>query len=117
MILLYSEGVVKGRITLPQLVRYACANPARVAGVYPRKGILAPGADADIVILDPEKEWTMTTGKMHGAADYTCYEGMQIKGAVERVFSHGREIVHDGAFLGKRGDGCYLKRGISSLAE
>ena len=117
LILLYSEGVVKGRITLPQLVKYACANPARVAGVYPRKGILAPGADADIVILDPEKEWTMTTGKMHGAADYTCYEGMQIKGAVERVFFHGREIVRDGAFLGKRGDGCYLKRGISSLAE
>ena len=116
LILLYSEGVVKGRITLPQLVKYACANPARVAGLYPRKGVLAPGADADLVILDPEKEWTMATEKMHGNADYTCYEGRQIKGAVERVLLRGKTVAQNGTFTGTRGDGQYLRRGISSLA-
>ena len=70
--LLYSEGVAKGRITLPQLVRYACANPARVAGLYPRKGAIQAGADADLVILDPDRAWVMTTERLHGNADYTC---------------------------------------------
>ena len=116
LILLYSEGVVKGRITLPQMVKYACANPARVAGLYPRKGVIEAGADADLVILDPEKEWTMATGLMHGKADYTCYEGMKIKGAVERVLLRGQTVALDGRFTGTRGGGQYLRRGRSSLA-
>ena len=116
LILLYSEGVRKGRITLPQLVKYACTNPARVAGLYPRKGAIEAGADADLVILDPEKEWTLTEGKMHSAVDYTCYEGMQIRGAVERVLLRGKTVALDGTFTGARGDGQYLRRGRSSLA-
>ena len=117
LILLYSEGVTKGRITLPQLVKYACANPARVAGLYPRKGAIAPGADADLVILDPEKKWTLTTGRMHGNSDYTCYEGMEIRGAVERVLLRGKTVAHNGAFTGRRGDGQYLRRGKSVLCS
>ena len=116
LILLYSEGVRKGRITLPQLVKYACANPARVAGLYPKKGTIETGADADLVILDPGKEWTLTTGLMHGASDYTCYEGMQMHGAIERVILRGKTIVRGGEFIGERGNGQYLRRGISSLA-
>ena len=100
-------------LLLSQLVKYACANPARVAGLYPRKGVIEAGADADVVILDPEKEWTMTTGRMHGNADYTCYEGMKIKGAVDRVLLRGKTIVKEGEFCGARGDGQYLKRGKS----
>lgn len=116
LVLLYSEGVRKGRITLPQLVKYACTNPARVAGIYPKKGTIAAGSDADLVILGPDREWTMTTGRLHGNADYTCYEGMKIQGAVEQVLLRGRTIVRDGVFTGARGDGQYLHRGISSLA-
>ena len=116
LILLYSEGVVKGRITLPQMAKYACTNPARVAGLYPRKGTVETGADADLVLLDPEKEWTMTTGRLHGNADYTCYEGMKIRGAVERVILRGKTIVLNGNYIGTRGDGLYLRRGTSSLA-
>ena len=116
LILLYSEGVRKGRITLPQLVKYACTNPARIAGLYPKKGTLERGADADLVILDPEKEWTLTAGGMHGAGDYTCYEGMKMNGAVERVLLRGKTIAKDGVFTGERGDGQYLRRGVSSLA-
>ena len=116
LILLYSEGVVKGRITLPQLVKYACANPARAAGLYPRKGTIEAGVDADLVILDPEKEWTMAKERLHGNADYTCYEGMKIKGAVERVILRGRTVALNGEFTGTRGGGQYLRRGTSSLA-
>ena len=116
LILLYSEGVAKGRITLMQLVKYACGNPARVAGLYPKKGAVTEGADADLVILDPDREWTVTTGLLHGNADYTCYEGMKIKGAVERVLLRGKTVSLNGQFTGARGDGEYLRRGISSLA-
>ena len=116
LILLYSEGVGKGRITLPQLVKYACTNPARVAGLYPRKGTIEAGADADLVILNPAKEWTMTKGRLHGNADYTCYEGMKIKGAIERVMLRGRTVALEGEFTGIRGGGQYLRRGTSSLA-
>lgn len=116
LILLYSEGVLKKRITLPQMVRYACTNPARVAGLYPRKGTIEAGADADLVILDPQKEWNLTSDRMHGNADYTCYEGTRVTGAVERVLLRGKTIVRDGAFTGAAGDGQYLRRGRSSLA-
>ena len=116
LVLLYSEGVAKGRLTLPQLVKYACANPARVAGLYPRKGAIVEGADADLVIFDPQRTWTLTTAALHGNADYTCYEGMKVVGRVERVLLRGKTIVRDGAFVGARGDGQYLRREKSSLA-
>lgn len=116
LILLYSEGVAKGRITLPQLVKYACANPARVAGLYPKKGAITPGADADLVILDPDKAWILTTDKLHGNADYTCYEGMPVKGMIERVLLRGNTVAKDGDFTGVRGGGQYLRRARSSLA-
>ena len=88
-----------------------------MAGLYPKKGVIEAGADADLVILDPDREWTMTTGQMHGNADYTCYEGMKIKGTVERVLLRGKTVALDGRFTGGRGGGQYLRRGISSLAE
>ncbi len=116
LILMYSEGVAKGRITLPQLVRYACANPARVAGLYPRKGAIQAGADADLVILDPDRAWTLTTEKLHGNADYTCYEGMPVKGMIERVLLRGETVALNGDFTGARGGGQYLRRARSALA-
>ena len=116
LILLYSEGVRKGRIMLPQLVKYACTNPARAAGLYPRKGTIAPGADADLVMLDPEKEWTLTAEKMHSAVDYTCYEGLRITGCIEQVWLRGKTAALRGEFTGVRGGGQYLHRGTSALA-
>ena len=68
------------------------------------------------LILDPAREWTLKTGLLHGNADYTCYEGMKIKGAVERVLLRGKTVALNGHFTGKRGDGQYLRRGVSSLA-
>ena len=115
LVLMFSEGVKKGRITMPQLVQTLCTNPARISGLYPKKGVLQPGADADIVLIDPKKKWVLTEKQMHGASDYSCYEGMELCGAVAFVLSKGKVIVKDGSFQGKRGDGKYLKRGKSSL--
>ena len=106
---------IEGKISMEQLVKYACTNPAKVGGVYPQKGTLSVGSDADIVIFNPKKKWTMTKKKMYGAADYTCYEGREIEGKIDLVMQRGKILVKDGEFLGERGDGKYLKRGKSSI--
>ena len=117
MRILFSEGVMKGRITLPQLVQYLCMNPSRMYGLYPQKGTLLPGSDADLILLNPEKERILTHADMHSAVDYTCYEGMAVKGEIELVMQRGHVIVKENQFLGKKGDGKYLKRHKSVLAE
>ena len=117
MRILFSEGVMKGRITLPQMVHYLCTNPSRMYGLYPQKGTLLPGSDADLILLNPEKERILTHADMHSAVDYTCYEGMVVKGEIELVMQRGHVIVKENQFLGKKGDGKYLKRHKSVLAE
>ncbi len=114
---MFSEGVEKGRITLTQMVKYLCTNPSRMYGLYPQKGTLLPGSDADIVLLDPKKEWVLTHADMHSAVDYTCYEGMPVKGRITLVMQRGKVIVKDNKFLGAKGDGKYLKRNRSVLAK
>lgn len=114
---LYSEGVAKGRITLEELVEYLCTNPSRMYGLYPQKGTLLPGSDADLVILDPQKERVLTHADMHSAVDYTCYEGMKVKGDIDLVMLRGNIIVKGNKFLGKAGDGRYLRRHKSVLAD
>ena len=89
MRILFSEGVMKGRITLPQMVHYLCTNPSRMYGLYPQKGTLLPGSDADLILLNPEKERILTHADMHSAVDYTCYEGMAVKGEIELVMQRG----------------------------
>ena len=115
LMLLFSEGFMKGRLSLPQVVKYASAEPCRIFGMYPEKGSLREGTDADIVIIDPEKTTKIDRDYIKGASDYSCYDGMELQGRIERVFLRGNEIVRDGEFLGKKGDGRYLKRGDSSL--
>ncbi len=115
--LMYSEGVRKDRITLQQLAEYCCTNPARIAGLYPKKGVLRQGADGDLVLLDPRKETVLSACGIHGAADYTCYEGWKLSGAIALVMQRGQVIVREDQFLGARGAGQYLKRGTSSLCR
>ena len=85
--------------------------------MYPQKGSLDPGTDADIVIIDPDKKTSISKDYIRGASDYSCYDGMELEGRIEKVFLRGGEIVSGGEFLGKRGDGKYLKRGESILAK
>ncbi len=117
LMVMFSEGFMKGRISLPRLVELCCTSPCRMYGMYPRKGALLPGADADLVLIDPEKEHVFTASDIRGDSDYTCYEGMKLQGDIDLVLQRGRVIVKDHTFLGSRGDGRYLKRGKSVLAE
>ncbi len=115
--ILYSEGVAKGKLSICDLVRLLCTTPSKMYGLYPKKGVIQPHADADLVILDPNGHRTLTQDSLHSAVDYTCYEGMELQGSIDLVLSHGRVIVKDNEFLGQRGDGTYLKRTHSILAQ
>lgn len=98
----------KGRITLPQLVDLVSTTPARLFGLAPKKGSLAVGADADIVLFDPTVQWTMTQESLHMASDYTSYEGVEVTGKVAKVFSRGELIVDGEEFLATPGRGQFL---------
>lgn len=108
--LLYSEGVVKGRIPLTRLVEITAAAPARLFGLAPRKGSLAPGADADVVLLDPAATWVMGRDTLHMAADWSAYEGIPVTGKVVKVWSRGELIVDGEELLARPGRGRYLHR-------
>ncbi len=109
---LYSEGVRQRRITLERLVEVASTNPARLFGLYPRKGVIQVGSDADLVILDPEKEVTLGQKTLHMETDFCSLEGMKVKGMPILTMARGRVIVEGGRFVGREGDGRFLKRRI-----
>jgi dihydropyrimidinase len=107
------QGVVTGEIGLSRWVEVTSTNPAKMFGLYPRKGAIAPGSDADIVIYDPSSEQVISASTHHMAVDYSCYEGMAIKGRVEAVFSRGRQIVDGDTYAGEPGHGRLLRRAMS----
>jgi dihydropyrimidinase len=109
--LMITHGVVEGRLTLPQLVALLSANPARIWGLWPRKGVLLPGSDADVVIYDPEPEGVVSAGDLHHVAGYTPYEGLQVRGQVRATISRGRLVYRDGHFIGRKGQGRFVARG------
>ena len=107
------QGVVIGEIGLARWVELCATTPARMMGLYPRKGIIAPGSDADIVIYDPNKQWTISVDNHHMNMDHSAYEGTEVTGHVDTVFSRGRMVIDNGQYLGRAGDGQYLPRGLS----
>lgn len=115
--LLFSEGVGTGRIELTRFVELTATNPAKIYGLYPRKGTIAIGADADIAIWDPEREVTITNDILHHNVDYTPYEGRTVRGWPERVLSRGETVVRDGAVTAKPGRGEFLKCGLPDPAR
>jgi dihydropyrimidinase len=108
--LIYHHGVNQGKLTINRFVETVAAAPARIFGMYPRKGVLAAGSDADIVFWDPAAEHTISAKTHHMRVDYSMFEGYQVKGNVKTVMSRGEVIVDGGKFLGKAGRGQYLKR-------
>ncbi len=110
MPILWTYGVQTGNITANQFVAYTSTNPAKIFGLYPRKGALVPGADADIVIWDPEKKLKYGVAHSHQRTDYNLFEGWDIMGYPEKVFLRGKLIVDGEQWLGKSGDGQFLKR-------
>lgn len=108
--LLFSEGVMKDRITVNRFVETMCTNPARIYGLYPQKGILQPGSDGDLVILDPNRSWVITHDRMHSAVDYTAYEGVEVRGGIDLVMQRGLVVAKDGRFTGQKGAGQFIRR-------
>lgn len=109
MLLLW-DAVQKGRITENRFVEITSTAPAKLFGLYPRKGHLNPGADADLVVIDPNKAHTFTRQNHHSAADYNPYEGVTVKGSIRDVILRGTPLVEDGTWAGKAGRGRFLKR-------
>jgi dihydropyrimidinase len=112
MDLLY-QGVVTGEISLARWVELACTTPARMFGLYPKKGVLAPCSDADVVIYDPKGTTDISVKTHHMNMDHSAYEGIHVDGRVETVLSRGRVIIENNAFTGAVGHGAFLKRGLS----
>jgi len=108
------QGVVTGQITLERFVELTSTTPARMFGLYGRKGVIAPGADADIVIYDPAGHTSIGMGKTHHMnMDYSAWEGFEIDGHVDIVLSRGTVIVDERGYVGRAGHGQYVKRGLS----
>jgi dihydropyrimidinase len=108
--LLFSEGVNKGRIDLNRFVALTATTPARLFGLHPRKGTIAVGSDADVLVYDPNRKRTISAKTHHMDCDYSCYEGREIQGGSDVVISRGTIVWKDGEFLGRKGHGTYLKR-------
>ncbi|MGA8115532.1 MAG: dihydropyrimidinase [Actinocatenispora sp.] len=107
------QGVAAGELSLHRWVEVCSTTPARMFGLYPRKGIIAPGADADIVVYDPQARQVISAETHHMNVDYSAYEGMELTGAVSTVLSRGRVILEDGSFTGSTGHGQFLSRGLN----
>lgn len=113
-VLLYSAGVAAGRITKEQMCALLSENPARLYGAYPRKGVLAPGSDADIVVYDPEADKTISAENQHSAAGYTPFEGFRTHGSIAQVWLRGQLAAEGGKLLRENG-GTYIPRHPGAL--
>ena len=107
------QGVVHGELSLARWVELCSTTPARMFGLYPKKGVVAPGSDADIVIYDPNAKTHISVDTHHMNMDYSAYEGMVIDGKVDTVVSRGTVVIEGGAYVGRKGHGRYVRRGLS----
>lgn len=107
------QGVVMGELTLSRWVELCSTTPARMFGLYGKKGVIEPGADADIVLYDPNAKQTISVETHHMNMDYSAYEGITIDGKVDTVMSRGKILVSGNDYHGRKGDGRYLQRGLS----
>src|SRR5690242_15942727 len=108
--LLFHHGVNEGKLSLNRFVEITSTAPARIFGMYPKKGTIAPGSDADIVVWDPKAEHLISAKTHHMRVDYSMFEGFRVRGNARQVFSRGELIVDSGKFLGRPGRGAYLRR-------
>ena len=114
MPMLYSEGVVAGRISLDQFVDLTSANAARIFGLYPRKGAIAVGSDADVALWDPGHRRTIDGARMESLSGYSVYDGWQVQGWPRLVVRRGQLVLADGEITARPGDGEWLRRTASA---
>ena len=115
--LLHDGGVVGGRLTRERWVEISSTAPAKLFGMYPRKGAVAVGADADLVVYDPNRRHTISAKTHHMDVDYSCYEGRSVQGGSDVVLSRGSVIVRNGEFTGRKGAGKFVKRSTADYAR
>jgi dihydropyrimidinase len=115
--IVFTKGVKAGRLTLEQFVKVCCANPAKIMGLYPRKGTIAVGSDADLVLIDPEKTIVVDHATMEGGADWSPYQGWPLEGFAEQTYSRGRMVVDEYKFIGEDGWGQWLPRTKAGMLE
>jgi dihydropyrimidinase len=108
--LMYDGGVRQQRLSLNRFVELVATNPARLMGLYPRKGTIAVGSDADIVVFDPSKPTTISASTHHSRVDYSLYEGREVTGVPVTVLLRGKPVIDEGQLVGQPGDGRFLKR-------
>jgi dihydropyrimidinase len=113
MSLIYNGGVAQGRISVNRFVELTSTAAAKIFGLFPRKGTIAVGSDADIVIFDPDEEMTISAKTHHMRVDYSCYEGFKVRGVTKTVLSRGEVIIDEGEYVGRKGQGSFLKRGLA----
>jgi dihydropyrimidinase len=111
MSLVYNGGVASGRISVNRFVEITSTSAAKIFGLFPKKGTIAVGSDADIVVFDPNEEQTISAKTHHMNVDYSCYEGWKVRGVTKTVLSRGEVVIEDGKYVGKDGRGQFLKRG------
>jgi len=110
MSLVHDGGVRAGHLSINRFVELTSTSPAKIFGLYPRKGAIAPGADADIVVFDPERRVTLSAKTLHMRVDYNPYEGREVVGAADVVLSRGQVVVEGGRFVGRKGAGRFIRR-------
>jgi dihydropyrimidinase len=108
--MLFNEGVQKGRLSLSQLVQISATNPAKLVGLWPRKGTIAVGSDADLMIIDPRKTFTVRASIMQSRSDFDPYEGYEAMGWPVLTMSRGKTVVRDGVILSEAGRGQLIRR-------
>jgi dihydropyrimidinase len=113
MSLIYNGGVASGRISVNRFVELTSTAAAKIFGLFPRKGTIAVGSDADIVIFDPDEERTISAKTHHMRVDFSCYEGMKVRGVTKTVLSRGELVIEEGQYVGRKGHGKFLKRGLA----
>jgi dihydropyrimidinase len=113
MSLIFNGGVAQGRISLNRFVELTSTAAAKIFGLFPRKGTIAVGSDADIVIFDPDEERTISAATHHMNVDFSCYEGVTVRGVTKTVLSRGEVIIEEGQYVGRKGHGTFLKRGLA----
>ena len=112
---LLHTGVVEGEIGLARWVEVCSTTPARLFGLYPRKGVIAPGSDADIVVYDPAAQHTLGVASHHMNVDNSVWEGVQVTGQVRTVLSRGSFVIDERTFTGRAGHGRFVERQVSDL--
>lgn len=116
LMLMYSEGVAKNRITVEQMAELCATKPAKLFGLYPKKGVIAIGSDADFVVLDTENTVTLTESRLHENCDYTPYEGFEVTGIPVLTASRGEIVAENGVFVGEKGAGRFIRRSLPDFS-